>query len=117
MGIDDKSQFRTGLVNLVGKPFRSEDLLEKMAEHLGVVFLYEEEDLATDAAELSSADLEPLPEPWRHAVGNAASTADEKTLLTLIDEIAAEHADLARGLRDMVHQFRFEEIVQLTSVS
>ena len=100
------------------KPFRFEFLLEKVAEHLGVIFLYEEEDAALPtAAELTTADLVPLPAPWRHAVAEAASTGDEETLLTLIDEIAAEHTDLARGLRDMIQQFRFEEIMQLTSVA
>ena len=105
-----------GCDDFVRKPFREEELFAKIAEYLGVVYRYaeEEESAGSVPVELSAADLAVLPEAWRRSVAHAASTADENALLALIEEIAPERAALAEGLRERVHNFAFEELMHLT---
>ena len=104
-----------GCDDFVRKPFRTEELFAKIAEHLGAVYLYDEEKTPEPASTaLGAADLMALPATWRHALAEAAGLADDDTLLALIEEISSAHADLAQRLREMVHNFAFEEIIHLT---
>ena len=57
------------------------------------------------------------PEAWRQVVTRAASVAEAEQLLALIAEIPPEQAGVARALTEMVHNFGFEEIMQLTAPS
>ena len=105
-----------GCDDFVRKPFRAEELFAKMAEHLGAVYRYDEEEVAERApAEVSAEDLGNLPAAWRQALAHAARLGDEEALLALIEEIAPEHADLALSLRELASNFGFEEIIRLTS--
>ena len=112
---EDRQQVLTaGCDDFVRKPFRVEEILDKLAEHLGLTWVYaEEEGGASEGEELTSADLEAMPQAWRQAVFQAASIADAEQLLELIADIPSAQVALTQALRDKVHGFGFEEIIRL----
>ncbi|MCZ6634718.1 MAG: ATP-binding protein, partial [bacterium] len=63
---------------------------------------------------LTPEALSVLPADWRSKLLDAASQADAEAVVALLQQIEIEHADLARELTDLVHNFRFDRIVELT---
>ena len=58
--------------------------------------------------------LAALPADWLSGLLQAVSVVDTEAALNLLQQIEAEHADLARGLTDLVHNFQFDKILKLT---
>ena len=114
---DRRQVLAAGCDDFVRKPFREEEVFAKMREHLGVDFVYADEEVLSEAAaELDSDALAEMPEIWRREMGDAASTADGETLTVLIEQIPLEQAGLARTLTGLVQDFRFDEIMRLTAL-
>jgi PAS domain S-box-containing protein len=117
---DRASILAAGCDDYVRKPFREEEVFDKMAEHLGVQFVYEDLSQATDLgdtqmrAELTAADLAALPADWVAEVYEAATRAKGKQVLDLIDHIRTDHTKVAEKLAALVHDFRFDKLVALT---
>ena len=107
-----------GCDDFVRKPFRQEDIFESMTLHLGVSFTYGDAAAALppDAAPalLSPEALADLPASWRSELHQAASMADDEAIGALLDQIEAERADVAGALAELVRDFRFDEIMDLT---
>ncbi|MBU7587383.1 MAG: response regulator [Nostoc sp. TH1S01] len=111
----------TGCDDFVRKPFRAEVIFEKMAQHLGVIYIYatEETKLPTQpqssvmsANELSSA-ISQMPVEWVEQLHQAAIRVNAKSILQLIEEIPPSQAALAKRLTDIINDFCFEEIISL----
>jgi signal transduction histidine kinase/CheY-like chemotaxis protein len=111
-----------GCDDFVRKPFRAEVIFEKMAEHLGVRYLYAEAVGTTEAAEmretspvrLTQSDLAVMPAEWVEQVHQAATRVNAKLILQLIGQIPQSYSYLADALSHLVNNFCFEEIVTLT---
>jgi CheY-like chemotaxis protein len=111
-----------GCDDLVHKPFRQSILFDKMAQHLGVRYLYQEENHSlsprstTRPWQLTPADLRIMPVEWVEQVYTAAACVNEELILELIEQIpdTAPGADLAHFLTDLVHNLRLDLIVDLT---
>ena len=106
-----------GCDDFVRKPIREDEIFAKMGEHLGVRYVYEElETLDTVLApDLTPNDLEDLPDDWVTALRDAATRGRAQELLSLIEQIEADHPSLASKVRKMVDQYQFRQIVALTS--
>ncbi|MGA1409515.1 MAG: protein kinase domain-containing protein [Prochlorotrichaceae cyanobacterium] len=120
---DDRSVILSaGCDDFLGKPFREAVLLEKISQHLGIRYIYEEMTPALSAspasasALLSPTDLHNMPSDWIQALYQAASQADSDALLELIQEIPLDNRDLANALRRMVENFSFDQMINLTQV-
>lgn len=116
-----------GCNDFVSKPFRQEVIFEKMAEHLGVRYVYEENSptkvesknidcISTNVKSLHKA-LAAMPVDWVSDMCRAALSAREKQILQLIEQIPEEHVPLARALTQMVNNLQFDQIVSLTELS
>lgn len=109
-----------GFDDFVRKPFRTNVIFEKMAEHLGVRYIYADElenqddnsSLITDS--LTVADLEVMPSEWIDKLHQAALRVNTKEILILIKQIPESCDRLAEALTDLVDRFGFEEIIELT---
>ncbi|MCB0115558.1 MAG: PAS domain-containing protein [Caldilineaceae bacterium] len=106
----------------VRKPFHEQEIFDKITEHLGVQFIYED---ATPAerprptapnVELTAADLAPLPADWIAELHHAAIRAKGKQALHLINQIRAQHSDIADRLARLVQEYRFDKLVTITNV-
>lgn len=106
-----------GCDDFVRKPFREEELFETMAKHLGVRYVYDDTDRQTQHKKqnsiLDSGGLRLMPEPWRKRLYQAAIDLDDDEILTLVAEIPADYADLAKAIANLVNQFRIDKIIEL----
>jgi hypothetical protein len=91
-----------------------------MAEHLGVNYIYEEKVPSTSsqtAPELTASDLRVMPAEWIAQLYQAALELDDEMLFGLMEQIPESNASLVKGLKDLVQNFRFDTIMDLTEIS
>jgi PAS domain S-box-containing protein len=108
-----------GCDDFVRKPFREQELLEKLAEHLGVQYVYEPIVTAispkpeVNLAQLQQ-ELQAMSELWRQQITLAATQVDAELLFELINQIPPEHDLLTLALTNLVNNYRFDRIIALT---
>ncbi|MEG4115080.1 MULTISPECIES: AAA family ATPase [unclassified Microcoleus] len=106
-----------GCDDFVRKPFREEELFEKMAHYLGVRYLYEPLVLPPEAetpAQVNRELLDVMSTLWREQLHQAATCVDGEQIVQLIQQIPPEHASLTVALTEMVNHYRFDRIVMLS---
>ncbi len=114
---------RLGCDDFIRKPFRENVLFEKMAAYLGVRYVYQEQ--AQPTASQSEARVERLtPEAlvvmspkWLAQLHRAAEACQDEDILALIEQIPEQYASLKPALTDLVDNFRFDLIADLTQAS
>jgi adenylate cyclase len=121
-----------GCDDCVQKPFRDSELLTKIAEHLGVQYLYAEKQLHPTPAppeknisrksagivekttlENLQACLLEMPTQWKTELYDAALLLDEEQCVQLLDQIAKDYPDLYGTLTDLLINFRFDIVMNL----
>jgi PAS domain S-box-containing protein len=120
---DRQIALSVGCNDFVRKPFRAEEIFEKMTEYLGVQYVYADNSLRTthhsspqtgeSALSTVAANLAAMPSEWVKQLYQAAANVNSKLVLKLIEEIPEEHQALAIALTQLVDDFCFEEIVEL----
>ncbi|ODH00051.1 histidine kinase [Nostoc sp. KVJ20] len=123
-----EAMIKAGCDDYINKPFREEKLLEKLSEYLGVQYIYQEESYQiADATQqeiesmLTFTDLVTLfaemsPE-WVKKVYTAAAQCSDDLILELIEQIPSENVILQTFIKNLAHDFQFERIMELTSIS
>ncbi|AFY79143.1 PAS domain S-box [Pleurocapsa sp. PCC 7327] len=110
-----------GCDDFVRKPFREEEIFEKMAHYLGVRYIYEPLVPVSKAeATQSQIDrelLDAMPVEWREQLHQAATQVDAEEIVRLIQQIPPEYDSLILALADLVDGYRFDRIVALTQPS
>ena len=119
---------KAGCDDYINKPFREEELLEKLSEYLGVQYIYQEESYQLTNLKqqrpksmLTLTDLVTLlsqmsPE-WVKQVYTAAAQCSDDLILELIEQIPSENAVLQNFIKNLAHDFQFEKIMELTSIA
>ncbi|MBD2494137.1 response regulator [Nostoc sp. FACHB-280] len=108
-----------GCDDFVAKPFEETILLEKMAQYLGVRYVYAENhqhklpDSKHQLQKITSSDLADMPANWLAQVYEAALIIDEEKLYQLFQEIPVNKHQLAEALKDLVDNFHLETIINL----
>lgn len=109
-----------GCDDFIRKPFQEQTIFDKMAEHLGVKYVYE--DLFESDAEreshsprvpLTFQDLQVMPSEWLKSLYQAAIAVDADSLVQAISQIPEQYRSLAWGLTEMTRNYCFDEIVEL----
>ncbi|NER52498.1 MAG: hypothetical protein F6J92_38845, partial [Symploca sp. SIO1A3] len=111
-----------GCDDFVRKPFREEVIWEKMAQHLGVRYVYVQKDevgkikqeKTTSDLKLDTSELSVMPTEWLVQLHKSATELRAKEIVQLTKQIPEEHAQLAKILKDLVDNFRFDTIINLT---
>lgn len=112
----------TGCNDFVGKPCSEAMILDKIAEHLGVLYRYEPEEQAA-AAESSVAlagktlietGLKTMPAEWVVRLNRAAWIANDQTILQLLEEIPESEVALKEAIVQLVNNFQLDQLIQLT---
>jgi two-component system sensor histidine kinase/response regulator len=115
-----------GCDDFVGKPFREDVLLEKVNQHLGVVYVCEENAPQAEQSKktqtiLTAADFQryfsQMPAEWVLQLHKAAAICSDDIVLELVAQIPQEkegNASLIAALTDLVDNFLFEKIIELT---
>jgi signal transduction histidine kinase/CheY-like chemotaxis protein len=115
-----------GCNDFVRKPFQDEVIFAKMAQYLGVQYLYNEESMNGRSPqplpdfvpnELQPEQLRVMPEIWIDQLHQEALKVNAKGLQQLLQQIPDAHTDLRRSLLQSVQQFQFEAIVELAQAA
>lgn len=118
---DDRATvLEAGCDDFINKPFQEGTLFQKMAEHLGVNYIYEEKVprvSSQTASELTASDLKVMPAEWIAQLYQAALELDDELIFQLMEQIPESNTSLVNGLRDLVQNFRFDTIMDLTEIS
>ena len=110
----------SGCDDFIAKPCQESILLEKIAFHLGVRYLYDQLQLTSfteseaPQQKLIPKDLAIMPAEWIKRLHVAGLSARAKQIRELIEEIPKENVALIQSLTYMVNQLDFEQIVDLS---
>ncbi|MEB3277630.1 MAG: PAS domain S-box protein [Lyngbya sp.] len=116
-----------GCNDYISKPFREQTLFLKMAEYLGLQYIYQEQENAgsgvgkeslTDDFLNPKPDFNPtllatLPESWLAKLEDAAICGNDLAIAELVEELSPEFAQLGTHLRELANQYQFEQILNL----
>ncbi|MEM9542936.1 MAG: ATP-binding protein, partial [Cyanobacteria bacterium P01_E01_bin.42] len=108
--------FDIGFDNFIRKPFREENILTALEEHVGVKFIYEENELLTlpNVKKLTAADLDRVPEAWLAQFSRATLEGDIQQLHDLIETIRDDHSDISQALQVLADRYELEQLLELT---
>jgi CheY-like chemotaxis protein len=118
--VEEKSVILSaGCDDFVRKPFHEAVIFEKLAEYLGVCYVYSEAAPETSQEELLTAtaiaaQLAQMPSEWVSQLRQAASLADLELMTQLIQAIAQSNPPLAEALAALIDDFRYDQILNLT---
>jgi two-component system sensor histidine kinase/response regulator len=111
---------KSGCDDFMPKPFQEEELLDKIAHHLKVRYLYEDRQAGESSQssalveQLTKESLKVMPEDWVKELHQASLYADDELINQLIDQIPLEYESLCRGLKDLLDNFRLDKLIELS---
>ncbi|MDM8539286.1 response regulator, partial [Desulfobacterales bacterium HSG17] len=115
---DRTASLSAGCDDFVRKPFQENDIFEVMARHLDIRYVYEnppDDDNKTEGKYMPKPeDLELMPDEWLLNFYDASIIGDPERCFELIEEIPPAHAELAEGLKLLLHNFAFDKLMTLT---
>lgn len=100
-----------GCDDFLRKPLQLHQVFDKLAERLGVAFLYDD---VPAPARVDGAVLHGLPAPWLSALQQACVQADVATVLRMIDFVRGQAPRAASVLTDMAERYDYAAIIDLT---
>ena len=111
-----------GCDDFVPKPYREEKIIEKMASHLGVTYVYDEAFKTPAPAIASSRDvnqkiqvcLSEMPLNWVKGLHQAATECSDDKILELLQEIPSDREKIALAIKDLADNFQFDRILKFT---
>jgi two-component system sensor histidine kinase/response regulator len=111
---------QTGADDFIGKPYKQDELFQKLAAWLHVDYVYAEQE-AADAADwggasamsLTATSLSKLPHEILEQMGNAAAGGYQDRLLVLIDQVETQDEQAAHALRNLAVGFQYEKLIEL----
>jgi signal transduction histidine kinase/DNA-binding response OmpR family regulator/streptogramin lyase len=118
---DRVAALNAGCDDFVRKPFRESEILDAMARHLGVRYVYQSQEpeafQSQVAPALTAGDLRRLPADWRRDFQRAVETLDLDVAQNLVHRIGLENATLAVAIEDLLDNYRFDILQSLLEES
>ncbi|MET0014904.1 MAG: two-component regulator propeller domain-containing protein [Sedimenticola sp.] len=105
-----------GCNELVHKPYRAHEILDVMAEQLGVKYFYEdavEEEVTRRSVALTAEMLKKLPTGLLDDLAKAVKSLSAEQMADVIGDVRLIDRDVADGLQLLVDNFQFSEINRL----
>ncbi len=109
-----------GCDDYLRKPFREAELFELMSTHIGVKFVYEEDERhkvkgerQKTGAVLTPEAVAALPAEWVAQLKQGAQTVEIKLLCSVIEQIRGQDTAIANALTRLVDDFEYDEILAL----
>lgn len=117
---EKQKAFESGCDDYVRKPFKESVIFEKMGQHLGLQYVYEEvtqtqseETKLPNQLPLSLDALNSLSEDWKSNMKQAIQHVDLDQIQKLIDQLREENETLADVIQQKINQFEYEKILSL----
>jgi len=114
---DRATVLAAGCDDFVRKPFRTEEIFDLLAHHLGVRFTYADDQprsvAARPDAETLQAALASLPAALVSALKEGIELGDMDMIDEAIARIPAQHSALSETLKQLTYQFEYDKILDL----
>lgn len=108
---EEKQQFRAaGCDDFVGKPFIENVIFDKIAQHLGIRYVYEPES-SQNKSTLTEDLAAIMPSEWLKQLELAALMLDKNALSQLLEQIPLQHLELKQTLQQHLDNFDYDEIL------
>lgn len=111
-----------GCDDFIRKPLQASEILLRIGQHLGVKYVYSEEEpatsspvLAMDLEEFANSTLTTMPKDWVLQLHQAALSVDAELIFQILEQIPTPNPEFETFLADLVNNFRFDRIVALTA--
>jgi PAS domain S-box-containing protein len=106
-----------GCDDFVRKPFREREIFDKIAQYLGVRYVYEDLEAPRTTANPAGASLQDafaaMPSDWLKAIYQAADSIDNDRLFQLLAQLPESQVNLSQTLSSWVRSFRCDKIIDL----
>ena len=119
-----------GCDDFVRKPFREEVIFEKMAQYLGVRYVYGElapleRTTPVDARGsaqgnqlnssfvLQPSSFQVMPPEWTDKLYQAVDSVNDEEIFRLMEQIPPAYAPLAEAIADLIKNFRYDRLIDL----
>jgi signal transduction histidine kinase/CheY-like chemotaxis protein/PAS domain-containing protein len=120
---DRVSILSIGCNDFISKPFQEEVIFAKLAEHLGVRYVYENSGnsvikhtiVASQKHQFIVESLAVMPRTWMVQLHQAAVQGRDTLILELAGHIPMTHTELRQEIESLARSFQFEEIINLIS--
>ncbi|MBD2486592.1 PAS domain S-box protein [Aulosira sp. FACHB-615] len=115
-----------GCDDLINKPFREAEILEKIQQYLNVQYIYQEgtqpkineiqSNISHNTIHQEVLDwLDQMPDEWLKKLHHAAAQCSDDLILKLMSEITLKNPRYQKYLIELAQNFRFEIIMDLAS--
>ncbi|NET55913.1 MAG: response regulator [Symploca sp. SIO2E6] len=112
-----------GCDDFLSKPFPEQVLWEKIAQHLGVRYLYQDSVAKKKDQEISGevmttidpsldSHLSSMPREWRENLNQAAIKCLDHEIIQLVEQIPEIHSPLANTLSNWADNFLFDQVIE-----
>ncbi|MDP8966714.1 MAG: response regulator [Cyanobacteriota bacterium] len=106
-----------GCDDFVRKPFREQVIFDKIAQYLGVRYIYEELSPPHAAVVKHNSSLQAslanMPSEWVNELYEAANLIDNEQILQLLEQIPTVDAFFRQTISDWIYNFRCDKIIDL----
>jgi two-component system, sensor histidine kinase and response regulator len=113
-----KEMLNSGCDDFISKPFKTQEIFEKIAQHLGVEYLYEKDPSRAAQPEISASNavlnmdlLKVMTPAWVERLHLVASQGNDLEILKMIKDIPAEFAISVKALKNLAENFQFDKII------
>jgi signal transduction histidine kinase/DNA-binding response OmpR family regulator len=114
-----------GCDDFISKPFRREELFEKIAKHISVKYIYSampHQAVPSSAfgdikllSQVNASTLQSLTQPWIQDLYQAASQCNDIWIKQLINELPDEHETFSQFLTALTDEFQFDQILAIAA--
>ena len=102
----------SGFDDYVRKPYRSEEIFDCMARHLGVRYRHETPEQSPPPLKLSSDDIAALPLDVQQELRDAITSLNSKTIARAIERVNESNPALATALARLSATFSYTAIIE-----
>ncbi len=114
---DREKIIAAGADDFIRKPFQESEIFKSIRRHLGVEYLYEEEERAEDyfeqEVELPQQLLAGLPVKLLKEIKESALQAEVDACIALIEKIRPKNAAAAAALEELVKNYQFDRLYDI----
>lgn len=112
----------TGCDDYLSKPLQAEQILDKLAEHLDVCYIYDQAEPTvaprpSPSVKISTQRLKDhigsAAQAWIIQLEQAARLADSDLIAELIQEVQPSHPQLGQAVEHIVYSFRYDILIQV----
>jgi two-component system CheB/CheR fusion protein len=119
---DRQTMLNNGCDDFIRKPFQEDILLNKIAKHLQLEYIYESQNdddsisssEQTNLNKLTTQALKVMSEEWRKSLYEQAKNCNQDSILQLLSQIPEHHQSLKLQLEELADNYQFDQISKLS---